>query len=181
MAKPKTCWTPAKINSMQRRAARGDKLREIAEDEGVSIQRISQLIGPIRHSKNPSKQVVKLAKAEKTDAQIAKKLGLSVAWVGLLRNQAGIKYQSGPQRHWTKERILESDRLWYERYGYVATSNDWNPALAIRVGTPERAERFYQSDVPSVKTVQVVFGSWSNMRRRSGLKAQRGSFRNAKR
>lgn len=181
MAKPKTRWTPAKIRAMQRRIERGDKLREIAADQRVSIQWINQLVGPVRIIRDTSNRVIELVEGGKTDAQIAKKLNLSVPWVSHLRAQAGIKYPGRWGSYWTAERILEADRWWYKRWGYVATSIDWSPAAAIREGTPERAERFYQSDVPSTTTVQKVFGSWSNMRLRSGLKAKKGGFRNAKR
>lgn len=44
-------WTPEKIESMRRELLNGATLPELAKREGVSHQRISQLVGRVRYFK----------------------------------------------------------------------------------------------------------------------------------
>jgi hypothetical protein len=67
-------------------------------------------------------------------------------------------------RIWGRERIITAIHVWAEEHGGIPpAATDWNPAHAITLGHPERAEKFYADDCwPNLPTVQRYFGSWNN-------------------
>lgn len=49
-----------------------------------------------------------------------------------------------------------------ERYGKPPSATDFQPALARRIGHPEKADRFYaDGDYPTTTAVLQMFGSWN--------------------
>lgn len=73
------------------------------------------------------------------------------------------------RRRW----IIESFHRWFAWFGEQPTATDWNPELAIRVGHPEKAERWQQGHWPRSSQVQDAFGTWNNGLVAAGLTPKR--------
>lgn len=74
-------------------------------------------------------------------------------------------------RVWTREAIIEAIRTYAARYGRPPAASDFNPAQAITLGHPERAQRFTtDGDYPSTTSVVYVFGYWSAAIAAAGFK-----------
>lgn len=164
-------WTPEKIESMRKEVLeQGTTMAQIAEREGVTYQRIQQLIGPLHGQSHRNRERIKLEKVtelvqlEKSDPQIAHELGVSLSNVHRLRLLAGIH-----RRKWTRIKVIDKAIEWRRRYGYTPAASDWNPAYLIKHGDPVRAERFYESGAPYINTVRQLFGNWSVMIEEAGL------------
>jgi DNA-binding CsgD family transcriptional regulator len=159
-------WSLEKIQAMRQELLEGGlTLRQVAQHEGVSLQRIQQLVGRLDRGRSRSRaqreRVQLLGEAGHSDAEIAEALKLSPAYVSELRRQSGIRH---PNRlKWTRDLIIQTARAWYDRYGFTPTSTDWNPTKAKRMGHHERARRFYEFGGPYTTTVVTRFGSWSAM------------------
>lgn len=153
-------------------------LREVAEREGVSVQQISKLVGNLDRTRAAERQdqVRLLAKAGKSDADIALTVGLSTQYVGVLRRRSGFVRPPGRPPDWTREKIIEKAHLWYELYGSLAAS-DWQPPRRMRLIHPEMVERFRDFGAPHVTTVIKRFGSWSEMLRQANLPPARTARR----
>jgi AcrR family transcriptional regulator len=67
------------------------------------------------------------------------------------------------ERHWTRERVLDSMRAWQARYGRLPSSYDWSRTHARRRGG-EALERLREGDWPSASVVTDVYGSWKAAR-----------------
>jgi len=63
------------------------------------------------------------------------------------------------ERHWTRERVLDSMRAWQARYGRLPSSYDWSRTHAHRRGG-EPLERLRAGDWPSASAVSGCCGSW---------------------
>jgi hypothetical protein len=161
----------------------GLTLTQVGELEGVTGERIRQLVGPIRskHSRMLKRQerVVALAKSGQTDRQIAATMGLGLnGSIRHLRRQAGVRPNKPPRKH-TQESAIWCARKWFELFHYTPAATDWNPPAAIAMGHTERAERFHEFrrefGAPYPTQVQLLFGSWSEFIRQTGLEpAPRG-------
>ncbi|HEY5549967.1 MAG TPA: hypothetical protein VIK37_02075 [Candidatus Saccharimonadales bacterium] len=150
----------------------GKTLKEIGAREGVTAERIRQVVGNLNRENSRTKvrqeQVRVLAEAGKSDEEIAAKLGLGVRRVADLRVMSGI-YRPAGGKKWTSESILQKAREWHKHFGYTPAVADWHPAQAVRQGHLERVNRYYEFEAPPLRCVQKVFGSWSEMIRQSGL------------
>ncbi len=175
-------WPREKIEAMRKELLEdGMTLQEVADREGYSPQRISQIIGPLGRDRNwkirvrgrnNQERVRKLAEAGKSDKQIAAETGLSKSTIANHRLAAGIRRPHGNKKH-TAEHIIWCARKWAELFGYTPAATDWNPALAKSLGHLERAERCHkfraEFGAPPVVIVQRLFGSWSEMIRQAEL------------
>lgn len=63
---------------------------------------------------------------------------------------------------WTCAAIVAAIQAWANRHdGVPPTATDWNPAHAISLGHPEKAEKFYEGAWPASSMVLRKFGSWN--------------------
>ena len=173
MLQASTRWPPYKVEAMRRELLEeGKTLKQIGEREGVSGEWIRQLVGNLNrgdsHSRAMLERITALVESGLSDQEIAEATGLSIQRAKIYRLKTGF-HRENPRKKWTPELILQKARGWFERYGYVLGAADWNPALAIRQGAPERARRFYEFGAPHAKVVQYHFRSWSEMLRRAGF------------
>jgi hypothetical protein len=79
---------------------------------------------------------------------------------------------SGKARQiWTHETIIVAIQAWAREHGGIPPSAmDWNSAMAITRGRPEKAQKFYEDDAwPCATTVQAMFGTWSAAIAAAGL------------
>ncbi len=164
---------PEKIEAMRKELLEdGATLQEIGVREGVTKQRISQLVGPIggvafrnrQHAQDRverrREQVKSLAERRQSDQQIAEAIGISVFTVAKHRQRSGIFRH----RKWSRDLICQKAIKWFRRYGYSPGVADWNPRQAIKIGCPERASRFYEfGEAPFSQTVYRHFDSWPEM------------------
>jgi predicted transcriptional regulator len=76
---------------------------------------------------------------------------------------------------WTRETVITAIQAWADEHGGVPpVAADWNPAIARRLGKPEKADKFYEDDAwPTVESVQKVFGSWNQAIRAAGFAPRR--------
>ena len=171
-------WTSEKIQELREWRGYGLEFKQIgALYYGVSGERIRQLVGDCsdiyqtRFQYN-QERVLRHVDLGKTDGQIATAVDLSVPYVGVLRNSAGVERNRPPKKH-TQESAIWNALWWYICFGYTPWALDWNPAGCINAGQPERAQRFYEFreifGTPTLGTVQELFGSWSEFNRRTGL------------
>lgn len=72
---------------------------------------------------------------------------------------------------WTEGAILTAIRAWAADHGGIPpAATDWSPAMALTIGHPEKAEKFYADDAwPHTSTVQDRFGTWNAAIRAAGL------------
>jgi DNA-binding CsgD family transcriptional regulator len=64
---------------------------------------------------------------------------------------------------WSRERVIMAVQAWADEHGGIPpTAADWNPNQAIKIGRPEKAEKFYADGAwPHVHTVMDYFGGWN--------------------
>lgn len=76
----------------------------------------------------------------------------------------GLLGGDGPAVHeWSPQEIIRALRQWKGLYGSWPTANDWNPAAIKNAARRARAETHYRGQgYPSLRVVQLVFGSWSD-------------------
>jgi len=170
-------WPSEKIEAMRKELLQDEMtFKQIADREGVSRQLIHQLVGNLGRKNtwkaklqmhDNQEKVRELVEADQSDEQIATETGFALSTVKTHRINAGM-HRPNPRKKWTPELIIQFAQEWHRRFGYLA-STDWNPALAVRYGQPERAHRFYELGAPLTNTVIHYFGSWSEMIRQSGL------------
>jgi hypothetical protein len=67
------------------------------------------------------------------------------------------------ERRWTRERVLDTMRIWLERYGRLPSSYDWSRTHARRRGG-RALERLEDGDWPPASVVADVCGSWEAAR-----------------
>jgi transcriptional regulator with XRE-family HTH domain len=171
-------WPPEKIEAMRRELLQEDKsLREIAKREGVTGERIRQLVGNLNrgHSRfEAAVEKVRLrAEAGKSDEEIASETGYAMNTVMQYRQKAGIKRPNPRKRH-TIESSVSYAQLWFQEYGFVPGVADWNAALAIQVGHLERVRRLEEfsqkyGKPPTLGTIQSLFGSHPELIRQAEL------------
>jgi len=146
------------------RARRRDNwtLERIARGEGLSHQRVSQIVADIPGSRQKPRRCVCGKSIERNSV------------TGLCRAcllDSGFK--AIPQK-WTPEAISEALRRFHDRYGHSPRAFDLSPAQARRVGHPEAAERFYQDgDMPSLQVVTRRFGGLNQALSAAGLPTRR--------
>lgn len=182
MPKPWSFRAPEDIAEMRRRL-KVDKatLAEVGADYGISRQAVSNLVGKLnrRHPPGwtaPSKAkaeanrqlVERLARANKTDRQIAAETGLAESTVAFKRQQSNILHANRP----TPEHSLWCLHKWVELFAYVPAATDWMPHMARKLGHELRAQRCEQFrkkyNCPVVNTVSKQYGSWSGFIRAGG-------------
>lgn len=167
-------WPPEKIEAMRQELAGGATLQQVGDREGVSRERIRQLVGNVggsgRHQRvlHNQEAVKQLAMAGRADEEIAVELSLSLGYARILRLRAGVR-RPHPRKKWSCELILQKALEWHESYGYTPAAVDWNPSMAIAMGHTERVKRFREFGAPHAGTVQQYFGSWSEMIRATNL------------
>lgn len=65
-------------------------------------------------------------------------------------------------RNVTKEEIRQLVIEWFKSNGEIPRRIDWDPSMAIRVGKPELADRFYSEGAwPLAGTVVSLYGSFT--------------------
>jgi DNA-binding CsgD family transcriptional regulator len=170
-------WSSEKVEAVRKELLEeGKTLKEIAAREHVTYQAIMYHVGRLNRGNSRmqanQQRVLELVKAGKTDAEIAQETGLGKRYVSLLRRAAGIKYLAKPKTQ-TPEHSLKCAHKWVELYGYTPAAADWNPAVAVRSGQKERANRYgdfrQEYKAPHTNTVRNQFGSWSEFIRQTGL------------
>lgn len=152
----------------------GRTLQMIADREGISRQRVAQLVGKL-HRRYPVGQtaderaeiVVELAVAARSDDEIAEETGVSVSTVRQYRRRAGI-HRPDPGKKWTPELIIEFAQKWYERFGSLS-STDWSVSYLRIWGHEARLKRFYELGAPHSGTVLQYFPNWNTMLKKAGL------------
>lgn len=89
------------------------------------------------------------------------------------------------RQKWTEEEIVAKIREWVERYGEIPAATDWHPGdcnRSARISAARsqawlaRAERFREGEYPWPRTVQQVFGRWSEAIRAAGFQPRRESI-----
>lgn len=81
-------------------------------------------------------------------------------------------------QEWTHGAIIRAIREWQTVYGTWPTANEWNPAAISNERIRDIAERRYRGHgFPSVRAVQVAFGSWSAAMRAAQQPVSAGSRR----
>jgi hypothetical protein len=164
-------WTPERILAMRKELLRGKAtLQQVADREGVSRQRISSLVGPLKRRKRrvPVGLIRDLALEGKNNRQITDALGLSRDTVRYHRGKLGIPAQSGPPLRWPPERIIKVAQTWYKHFGSL-NSTDWNPGYLKRKGDHKRLARYNKYRPPHSRRVMKRFGSWPKMMQAAGL------------
>jgi transposase-like protein len=170
-----TPWSPEEIKAMRKEVLEdGTTIKQLAERNGVTHQRIQQLIGPLYGQSHRNRvdaklnNVIELIRLRKSDEEIAACLGISLGSTKMLRLRAGI-HRSNRLYKWTRAKVIAKALEWHERYGYTPSACDWNPSFLKNHGDLERSERFYESGAPHLNTVRRLFGNWSVMINETGL------------
>jgi AraC-like DNA-binding protein len=92
-------WSPEQIEAMRKELIEdGATLQQIADREGKSRQRISQLVGPLKRREYDLRAVAAGLRQNKSDTAIASDTGLSRTYVQQLRLSLGIKRSAGRPR-----------------------------------------------------------------------------------
>lgn len=174
-------WTLEKIAAMRQEIVEeGKTLQEIGEREGVSRERIRQLVGNVDEEKSArrkalrSEQVKRLFDAGLSDEQIIAQTGIPKTAVKKHRSASGLR-RPNPNQKWTPEKLIEFAQWWFNEFGSLAVS-DWCPPMARKLGHQERIDRFYELGAPNLTTVTRCFGSFSEMKRQAGLPASKRGF-----
>jgi len=169
-------WSSEEIEAMRKELLEEDKtLEEIGKREGVSRERIRQLVGNLdrgnRRSEAKRQKISQLLEAGLTDPEIAAEMNMKEGTIRKYRLSIGIR-RPRPQRH-TQEHAVWCAHKWQELYGFTPSSVDWKPRFAAYLGHQERVTRFREFqqafDCPTTPTIQDLFGTWLNFIHATGL------------
>lgn len=152
----------------------GRTLQMIADREGISRQRLAQLVGPLNRrypvgltARDRAEEVIQLATLGRNDEEILQETGLSFGTIRKYRTIAGIR-RANPQKKWTPESIIAFAKMWYECFGSL-NSTDWHAHQLRKWGHEERLKRFYALGAPHTGSVFQYFPSFNAMLKEAGL------------
>lgn len=139
----------------------GRTFRSIAADEGVTHQRIIQII----QSEAPGeyRDWQKARKDRTARKRACPVCGGPKSWHAVKCSSCHDYREALRDRTiWSRESIIACIRKWNEVYGRPPTAAEWNPAMSRNIGRTDWTERFYADGCwPHYTTVQTRFGRWN--------------------
>jgi hypothetical protein len=146
---------------LKRRLA-GETLQEIAEDYGLTRERVRQIVNNL----NPTANKEVKERRSKINAELryyCPDCGKEVKYGGRTPGTRCMDCSLAQPPYWTPDRIVDAMIEFRRLTGRWPSASDWNPALArtAALDHEERTQRYYNHDWPSTTTVNTRFGRWS--------------------
>lgn len=145
-----------------RRRKAGETLQEIADDYGLTRERVRQITEQLEPGVNHK------IKAERSERNAELRYycpdcGRHVQYGGRIPGTLCQDCATSQPPYWTEERIIDAMIEFRRLIGRFPSASDWNPALA-RVAANDhvlRTTRYYANNWPSTTTVNTRFGRWA--------------------
>lgn len=149
---------PHRDDEIRARYERGEGQQELADEFGVTHQRISQIV----------RGVTPPPRSRRCDG-----CGSKISRGSPVDLCRACKKRLGVRPKWTDAAIIAALRNFYTTYGHSPTAADLNTAMARKLGHEEKVERYYQDGLPPLSVLHTYFGGLNVALERAGLPTRR--------